>query len=388
VTAHPERPLEERIAGEIDRDGGITFARFMELALYDPDNGYYRAADRRPGRGGDFITAPELHPLFGLALSRHIAECWQTMDRPETFTIREYGAGVGGLAYDILAGLLDAHPELRDGLRYEMIEVNAHRREQAMRAMIEVGLDDVVTAHEVPGEEAIVGVVIANEVADALPVHRLVVRNGGLREAWVVHSGDTFGWEERDLSAPVADVPAYLTRQGVEIETLPEGSVIEVSPASRAWIAEIARSLRQGHTLVIDYGYPVAELLRDHRLQGTLRGYREHTVNDDPFRDIGDQDLTAHVDFSALIEAAEANGMQVTGLATQADFLERIGLGDLLVEMQQQEGMTLDVYYRAQMAVYRLIDPGGMGRFRVLGLHKDLAKDDVPRAFVERGLHL
>jgi SAM-dependent MidA family methyltransferase len=260
-----------------------------------------------------------------------------------------------------------------------------------MRAMTEIGLGDIAVAVEEPVAGAFDGVVIANEVADALPVHRLVVRAGSLREAWVVRdAAGGFTREERDLSLDVAamDIPGYLARHGVDLAGLREGSVIEVSPAVRAWIGEIARSLRRGYALIVDYGYPVAELLRDHRLRGTLRGYSQHTVNEDPFLAIGEQDLTAHVDFTALVEAAEGHGMRLEGLTTQADFLERIGLGELLVDMQRQEGMSIDVYYRAQAAVYRLIDPGGMGRFRVLGLSKGMTGAAPLPGFIERGLHL
>jgi SAM-dependent MidA family methyltransferase len=391
VTSTEQTPLAIEIGEEIEREGGITFARFMQRALYDDPLGYYRSPERRPGRGGDFITAPEMHPLFGIAISRHIAECWSRMGEPPSFVIREYGAGVGGLAYDIIAGLLDAHPELRPGLRYEMIELNDHRRRQAMRAMTEVGLGDVVVAAGQPEPGTFDGVILANEVADALPIHRLIVRSGSLREAWVIRGASGgFAWDERELSpdSEAMEIPEYLVNHGVDLAELPEGSVIEVSPALREWTREIAQSLRRGYALIVDYGYPATELLREHRLQGTLRGYSRHTVNEDPFIDVGMQDLTAHLDFSSVIEAAEAHGMRLEGLTTQADFLERVGLGELLVNMQQQEGMTIDVYYRAQAAVYRLIDPGGMGRFRVLGLSKGMQGASPLRGFTETATHL
>lgn len=379
--------LAEWIGSEIDRLGGITMARFMNLSLYSDPDGYYRSPERKPGRGGDFLTAPEMHPLFGLAVSRQVIECWQRMGSPAELTIREYGSGVGGFAYDVLAGVLSSQPEVRSGLRYEMVEINAYRREQAMRAMIEVGLDDVVTIVEHPESVAISGIVLANEVADALPVHRLIVRDGELRECWVIRDEGGFGWEERDVSASMYDVVGYLTKHGVGVASLEDGSVVEVSPALGDWMAEIASTLTQGYALIIDYGYPVDELLQDHRLHGTLRGYRNHTVNELPLLDPGDQDITAHVDFTRLIGAGESGGMRLEGLTTQADFLERNGLGELLVDMQHQEGMIADVYYRAQAAVYRLIDPGGMGRFRVLGMSRGVEASPL-RGFVERGLHL
>jgi SAM-dependent MidA family methyltransferase len=269
-----------------------------------------------------------------------------------------------------------------------MIEVNAHRRAEAMQAMREVGFANLVAAMPEPLADPIDGVILANEVADALPVHRLVMRAGELRERWVIRGDDGgFAWDEGDLSPEIAaaGIAEYLQGAGVDLATLPDGSVIEVSLAAAQWMAEIGETLRRGYALIIDYGYPVQELLRDHRLAGTVRGYAHHTVNDDPLQSMGQQDVTAHVDFTWLMQAVVRGGMKVEGLTTQGDFLARIGLGELLVAMQQQEGMTLDVYYRAQAAVYRLIDPGGMGRFRVLGVSKGL--DAAPlRGFVETGL--
>jgi len=384
--AQPE--LVDIARREIAAAGKIDFARYMQLALYHNDFGYYRSEARRPGRGGDFLTAPEMHPLFGLALSRQVLECWQRLGEPSSFTVREYGAGIGGLAYDVMAGLLDAEPRLETSLRYEMIEVNDFRRNEAMQAMTEVGLAGMVMARAEANRPLGNGVILANEVADALPVHRLVVRGASLKERWVVHGDDgEFAWQEGELSPEItnADVPGYLRRAGVDLGALPDGSIIDFSVAAGTWMAEIGRTLQRGYVLIIDYGYPVQELLRDHRLDGTVRGYTQHTVNDNPLQAMGMQDLTAHVDFTCLMQAAEAAGMKTEGLTTQGDFLARIGLGQLLVDMQQQEGMTLDVYYRAQAAVYRLIDPGGMGRFRVLGVSRDV--DAAPlTGFVDTGL--
>lgn len=364
---------------EIDERGSITFARFMELALYHPMHGYYLAPDRRPGRGGDFLTAPEMHPFFGLAIARYIVDCWDRLDRPDPFTIREYGSGIGGLAYDIIAGVLDARPEIRPALDYRLNEINPHRSRQAIKAMRDVGLGDIVSAERGPEAgspiEAITGVVIANEVADAMPVHRLVWNGDDFRELWVGWDAEEgrFSEAEGALSPEVAalDVPRYFARHGVDPSTWPAGTRIEVAPAVERWIADVAEGIARGYALIIDYGYPVRELYRDHRLEGTLRAYREHGVTDDPFGHVGVQDLTAHVDFSRVIDAAERAGFTVAGLTTQADFLARAGLGDLLVALQQQPDTTVEEYYRAQAAVLRLIDPAGMGRFRVLGMARD-----------------
>lgn len=378
---HPA--LVAAIRAEIAADGPITFARFMERALYHPDYGYYQVPARRPGRGGDFITAPEVHPFFGFTLARFVEACWERLGRPRPFVVREYGAGIGGLAYDVVAAISERAPALRAALDYRLVERNPHRRTQAQAALTEGGLSDVVHAEDGAGGPLppIVGVALANEVADALPVHRLVWRDGGLRERWVTwddaagHFADAEGALSPDVAA--LDLPAYLADQGV---TLAEHDAIEVSPAATAWFATVARGLERGYTLLLDYGYPAATLYRDHRLRGsgTVRAYAGHTVTDDPYRRVGEQDLTAHVDFTRLQRAGEAAGLTFAGLTTQADFLADLGLGDLLVGLQTEPGTSIADYYAAQSAVLRLIDPGGLGRFRVLAMAREAPTTPLP----------
>lgn len=371
--------LIAEIRTEIDERGPITFARFMELALYHPVDGYYLSPDRRVGRGGDFLTAPELHPFFGLAIARCIVACWDRLDQPDPFTIREYGSGIGGLAYDIIAGVLHDRPEIRPALRYRLNEINPHRSRQALAAMRETGLGDIVSVDPVPEAESpgepVTGVVVANEVADALPVHRLVWDGGAFGEYRVGWNDEQGGFAEvaGALSAEVLalDLPRYLVRHGIDPSSWPAGARIEVAPAVERWIEDVGEGLERGYALIVDYGYPAAELYRDHRLEGTLRAYREHEVTDDPFSHVGMQDLTAHVDFGRLADAARRAGFTVVGLTTQADFLAEVGLGDLLLAMQRQPGTAVEEYYRAQAAAFRLIDPAGMGRFRVLGLARN-----------------
>ena len=145
--------------------------------------------------------------------------------------------------------------------------------------------------------------------------------------------------------------------------------------------AQIGQGLRRGYAIVVDYGYPAAELYRDHRLEGTVRAYTEHTVTDNPFQRIGEQDLTVHVDFTRITDAAGRAGMACTPVVTQGHFLSRLNLGQVLVELQQDPETKLPEYYRAQAAVFRLIDPGGLGRFRVVGLGKDAPLDPLPTGF-------
>ncbi len=365
------------LAGTIRREGRITFAEFMHTALYHDEHGYYRASVRRPGRGGDFITSPELHPFFGFTLARQIADSWEHLGKPGRLVVREHGAGIGGLAYDIIAALSEHAPDVRDALDYRLIDVNTHRSAEALAAMAEVGLGQIVSTEHPDDVRPEAGVVIANEVADALPVHRLVVRSGHLAERWVtVGSDGRFAEEEGDLSPALTSLalPAYFASAGVDLAAMPDGTILEVSPAVAGWIRDVASSLTRGYVFVIDYGYDAPTLYRDHRLDGTVRGYSEHTVTDDPFVRVGEQDLTAHVDFTWLSRAAREAGMVEIGLTTQSDFLTQLGLGDWLVNMQTQEDVSIEEYLRAQAAVYRLIDPAGLGRFRVLGLARNMGE--------------
>jgi SAM-dependent MidA family methyltransferase len=359
--------LREAIAAA---GGQITFAQYMAICLYHPDGGYYLQPERRPGRGGDFLTAPEAHPFFGLTLARQVIECWERLDQPDPFTIREYGAGSGALAFDILTGISEERPAMLPAVRYRLAEVNPHRLEEAIAALGESGFGALVEPEDPAVAEPVTGVILANEVADALPVHRLIWREGTLREGWVTASDTGFGEREGDLSPAMAafDPAGWLARQGAAI---PDGGRVDLSPASADWMAQVAAGLARGYALVIDYGYAAPDLYQAHRLAGTVRAYRGHGVSDDPFGWPGDEDLTAHVDFSLLRESGEAAGLTFGGLTTQGELLAALGLGDHLVALGRDPRTPAAEYYAAQAAVLRLIDPGGMGRFGVLAMAKD-----------------
>lgn len=369
--------LIELLVDEIRRQGQgrISFARFMETVLYHEELGYYRGPHRKPGRSGDFITSPELHPYFGFTIARQIADCWDRLGQPRRLVVREHGASSGVLAYDIIAALSQQAPDVRDALDYRLVEVNEYRAAESRAAMEEVGLSDLVRPEHPDEITPEPGIVLANEVADALPVHRLIVRDNELRECWVaLDEKEHFVEEEGTLSAEIAsvDFPSYLADAGVDLTAMPNGARLDVSPAVAAWARSIAGNLARGYAIVIDYGYDAPALYRDHRLEGTVRGYFGHTVTDDPYIRIGEQDLTAHVDFTWLSRAATGAGMTEIGLTTQSEFLTQLGLGDWLVQLQTEPDTSLEEYYRAQAAVFRLIDPAGLGRFRVLGLARGM----------------
>lgn len=367
-------PLASIIRGAIEASasGAITLAQYMALALYHPVHGYYQRERLAPGRTGDFLTSPEASPYFGLTVARQLIEVWDRLGQPTNWEIREYGAGTGVLAYDIMAGISHDAPEAMSGLIYRIVETNSYRRAEALTAMTEAGLGERVQISE-PFDPLpmFTGVLLGNEVADAFPAHRLVVRNGELRECFVTLDGNAFTWVEGARSETVAIMP--------EIEAiaqeLPENSLLEVSPAAMTWFASAAAQLDRGLALIIDYGYQAEVLYSAHRLEGTLRAYRGQRVSDDPFVDPGEVDLTTHVDFSALERAGVRAGLAPAGFTNQGDFLAHLGMGVFLVDLQQEPGITTEDYLSAKAAIFRLIEPGGLGRFGVMGMARGLDLD-------------
>jgi len=352
--------LVEIIRSEIETSGSITFARFMELAVSHPEYGYYASGELRTGFAGDFLTAPETDPIFGQTLARQIEECWLHLGKPAGFTVREAGAGRGMLAAHILSELHQLQPDLFASMRYELSDLNPARINEALAFLHEHGFGK--QAH--PATVApIEGVLLANELLDAFPVHRLILQDGVVQEIYVTLGANWFQDEIGELSDAL--LPNLLSAA-----TLQEGQRAEVSPAAVQWAQTIGDGLERGYAVLIDYGYPAHELYGPARAEGTLKGYSRHDVTDDPFRRIGNQDLTAHVNFTAVSQAAQAGGMVELGLTTQALYLAGLGIDKVLLDMQ--ETSTAQDYITARNAVMHLIDPRGLGRFRVLLLGKSV----------------
>lgn len=361
--------LVERIRAEIERTGPITFARFMERALYEPDLGYYRADAPRPGRAGDFLTAPEADPIFGAALAAQLAEIWRRLDEPATFTVREPGAGAGALALGTLRALARSEPALAGRMRWQPVEIEPTRTAAFGEALAAAGFGSAVAGAD---GAPIVGAIVANEVLDALPVHRLIGRPGGTRELLVTTApGATRAFVEIEAEPTDARLVERLAAEGIELR---DGQRAEICLAVDDWIRAEAARLERGVLLAIDYGYPATELYDPvRRADGTLRAYVRHRVHDDPFRHVGRQDLTAHVDVSAVERAAAAAGLDHLGTTTQAEFLTGLGIGDLLVALQTAPDTTMESYLAARSAVMRMLDPAAMGRFRVMIFGRGLA---------------
>jgi SAM-dependent MidA family methyltransferase len=351
--------LVATIRDEIRSNGPMTFARFMELALYDPEHGYYAAGATGPGRSGDFLTAPEGHPIFGWAIARRLEQAWEELGRPDRFVVREHGAGTGALAEGVLDGLRRSGSDLLEAIRYQAVEAAPGRLEALEARLAASGL--AASLEPADGQPA-AGAVIANELLDALPVHRVEGgRDGHLEELFVDAGPDgAFEWTRGRPSTNA--LARRLAAEGIRLE---EDQVGEVCLAVDAWIADAATSLAAGVVLVIDYGHPATDLYAPER-GSTLRAYHRHRVHDDPFVAIGRQDLTAHVDLTAVERAADAAGLTALPRTTQARFLADLGIGELLVALQTDGRTDLAGYLAARAAVGRLLDPRATGGFAVL----------------------
>jgi len=359
--------LSELIRSEIDAAPAsmISFARFMELALYEPNLGYYRQAPDRPTRRGDFLTAPETHPVFGWTLARRVEEMWAGLDRPDPFSLIEFGAGSGTLALSIIEGLRRHGSGLAEAIRYEPVETNEHAIGDLSHRFDEAGLADRLVTHDrTVGPRT--GVAVANEFLDALPVHRVVMRRGELKELYV-------GWREGPvLLSARPSTPKLAERLAADAVTLADGQVAEICLELEPWLAEVAGRLHRGYAIVIDYGSAATELYGPRHLAGTLLGYRAHRVALDPLANIGLTDLTTHVDFTAVERLASAAGFEPVRFETQSQFLMGAGLEQELQAIQGSPQTTIDEYLRARSAIVRLLDPRHMGRFGVLTLGRNL----------------
>ncbi|HEY8439210.1 MAG TPA: SAM-dependent methyltransferase [Candidatus Limnocylindrales bacterium] len=372
ATPPSDEVVVSAIRDEIRERGPMTFARFMDIALYDPERGYYRAEAARPGRAGDFLTAPETHPIFGRAVARFAQSVHRGLGAPTTFTIRELGAGGGALAAPLVEALADrssapvADPAdpAPTTIRYLVDEVEPRRVDAVRQRLAALALPPGVTVETaVDDGRPIDGLAIANEVLDALPTHRVMQRRDRLRELFV--GLDDTG----DLTDVEGDpsTPQLAARLEADEVRLADGQRAEICLALDGWVARAAAGLHNGILLLIDYGHPAAALYDPRRrAAGTLATYQGHTVDEDPYRSIGRQDLTAHVDFTAVDAAATAAGLRLVGSTMQAAFLDDLGLGDLLVAEQRRSAATLQSYLEARSAVVRMIDPAAMGRFWVV----------------------
>jgi SAM-dependent MidA family methyltransferase len=374
--AHSRR-LTHRIWEEIDSCGGwLSFERFMEMALYEPGLGYYSAGATKLGAAGDFITAPEISSLFSRCLA---TQCSEVLRQVSGGSILELGAGSGVMAADLLNELAvqGALPE-----RYLILEVSADLRERQLALIRERAPEQegrVDWLDRLPGEFR--GVVLANEVLDALPVQRFRVRGEQINALGVTWQLGRLDWSETH-----ADAELEATVRRIEANTgerLPDGYTSEINMRLAPWIAGIGTALREGVALFIDYGLPRRQYYRSDRREGTLLCHFRHRFHDDPLINVGVQDIGAWVDFTAVAEAATAAGLTVAGFATQAHFLIGNGLEQLLAPAEVGNELASRVQLARQAMLLTL--PGEMGeRFKVIGLSRGF--EQPLRGFAVRDL--
>ncbi len=331
----------------------------MELCLYHPEYGYYNDGGGRIGRDGDFFTVSDVGTDFGVCLARQLREMDDVLGRPEPFRLFEFGGGRGLLARDILDTLATGDDGLSRRMRYTLVDRSAGMREKA------AGEVRTVSPEELPAEPAGSGCVVAVELFDALPVHRVVRRDGSLREIRV--GLDSAGELKPVEAEPLAAVADYAERYGAAAL---EGQEAEICLAAEQQFNRMAATLESGFMLLVDYGYRAAELYDGTRPRGTLLAYHRHSTNEDYFDRVGRQDLTAHVNWTALIDHAAAAGWRSIALPTQDRFLVANGILDRF-QVRDESDWRDPATVEKRMKAMQLIHPDGMGRmFQVLALYR------------------
>ena len=356
--------LQQLIAAEIEQQGGaIAFSRFMELALYAPRLGYYSGGAAKLGSDGDFTTAPEITPLFGAALARAAA----AIIAQSAPNIIEFGAGTGKLARDVLTALAEEGVQVDS---YTIIELSGE-----LRARQQEALKDFPQVRWLDGfPEAFSGVVLANEVLDAMPIELVVKTQAGWRRQMVTVEEGRFAYVQQELDAALAD---QLARQIPEADTLPEGYLTEIHPVACGFMASLARMFEggKGAALLFDYGFPAHEYYVDQRTGGTLMCHYRHHAHPEPFYLPGLQDITAHVDFTAMAVASQDAGLEVLAYMNQASFLLGCGIGELLLRTSPEDAVR---YLPQSKAVQKLVSPAEMGElFKVLAVGREVELPDA-----------
>ena len=357
--------LFQLLTERIRNHGPISFAEFMREALYHPAFGYYSRKDAR--RFADFYTSVDVHPIFGRLLARQLAEMWEVLGRPNEFQAVEGGAGVGRLAGHILDFAQRELSDFYGALRYVAVEQSAVRRGEHGRALARhAESGHAISAADLPAQIS-AGCIFFNELLDAIPVHRVVCEVGDLREIYVALRGDMLVEETGPLSTP--EISAYFREQGV---TLQEGQHAEAGLAACQWIMEAGKRLGRGFVLTVDYGHEAGVLYNEQHNRGTVLAYAAHRVSEDVLAAPGEQDLTAHVNFTALDLWGRRAGLARTGLVSQTAFLVAMGRGNEFADLYEPGAREVEKI-RGRLLLKTLIHPEGMGEtFRVLIQHKGI----------------
>jgi SAM-dependent MidA family methyltransferase len=360
-------PLAAIIAERIRASGPITFAEYMDACLYHPEFGYYTKPEQQPRR--DYFTSVDAGPLFGKLLARQFHEMWTLLGRPAEFLLIEAAAGGGALAAQILDFVAREFPQFYAALRYIAVERSAARRRliaqvQSLRSQVDGGKCEIASV--IPAEIAC-GCIFSNELFDAMPVHRVVREGTELRELYVTFGPNGLGECAGPLSSDA--LREYFSDRAI---TLEDGQQAEANLHACRWIEDAGRKLQRGFVLTVDYGHEAGELYDQRHMRGTLLAYHRHRAGEDFFRAPGEQDLTAHVNFTALDHWGKSVGLARTGLASQSTFLMALARDSDFAELES-EGMSEGERARARLLFKTLIYPEGMGEtFQVFVQHKNV----------------
>jgi SAM-dependent MidA family methyltransferase len=340
--------LAKMLIEKIQREGPMTFEKFMEIALYEPKHGYYASDRTAIGREGDFFTSSHLHPAFGRTIARQIEEMWELMARPGDFTIVEMGPGEGYASIDVL-GYLREH-ECYSSIDYRIVERTPAMRQRQERRLAEFS-DKVSWYASLKEMDRFRGCLFSNELLDALPVH-VVRMEDELREVYVTAKDGSLREEAGALST--GDIARYFREMDIRLE---KGYQTEVNLRIRDWLNEVSSVLEEGFVLTIDYGYTAREYYSEDRDRGTLVCYYRHRFGDEPFCNVGEQDITAHVNFSSLKMWGEQLGLQTVGFTSQGAFLISLGIEG---EIQDLDQLSRDFPFELAR-IKRLFLPQGLG---------------------------
>jgi SAM-dependent MidA family methyltransferase len=369
----PATELERKIIARLRRDGPMTFRQFMQSALYDETFGYYNTERAKIGPQGDYYTSSNVHRALGRVLARAMVDLWGE----SSLTVVEMGAGTGRLALDVLDAMREYHPSVFERLTYVIVE-----RSPAMRRAQEESLKDFSgrvrwdSLEEVARRPA-AGIFFSNELVDAMPVHRVrLAADDCLEEQYVIADGSRLAlrWDAPSTSR----LDEYLDRCGANLK---EGWTAEINLDALVWLGQVSRAMERGCLITIDYGDLSAQLYGPDRRAGTLRSFYRHRLVDSPLERIGEQDVTASVNFTALIEYGRDAGFERVSYERQSAFLLRYGLIDIIAGMEASSGAIDDI--KDRLAIKNLFLPGGVSdNFRVLiqrkpGLHPALLKTAI-----------
>ena len=353
-----DTPLSRILAARIQRDGPLTFADWMEQCLYHPEHGYYRRGQPTVGRDGDFLTSPEVHPIFGAAIGHLAHELWRRGGRAEPLRIAEVGPGTGALAESILRHIHATSPELAEATRYTLIEPDQQAADRQRERLSPI--HSVHSVHSISDLTGTHHLVVANELLDALPVHRLQFGDGRWQEILV-----DFATARGFHDAP-SEVTNEVLLQPLSQMAATDGQIVEVGPSRAELVSALADTVADdGLLLLFDYGYARDRLYASWRRDGTLMTFRNHIPGDDPYAHPGEQDITAHIDIDQVTESAVAGGLRALPVLSQAEWLH--GLGAAVLPAVADAKLDTNAYLAARRAAETLTDPAGLGRIAVMG---------------------